>query len=281
MTAKVLKQLVSDIHWTFSQDPFTLTSGLFAVARLLYWHLILKRTSRYHIGSFQSVPFIYDHASDGCAQAYITPYYEYSVQEFLKKKLQKGAIFIDVGANSGTESLVAAKTGCTVYAFEPTVSVFNLLAATVLLNTVRFKMYVYCIAVAEKDGFVSFFTQRQGKALLNSTKKPKNSETVEHKVASRALDSFIQEKQIPYVDVLKIDVEGAELSVLKGAQKSLRTGKIKAIIWESNMQATPEERQKTRNYLSNFGYTHHYFDPKIKKIIEWNFQDDCISILHT
>jgi hypothetical protein len=51
-------------------------------------------------------------------------------------------------------------------------------------------------------------------------------------VPVRKLDDIIQENDLPTIDFMKVDVEGAELLALQGAQDSLKQGKIKAISFE-------------------------------------------------
>jgi len=51
-------------------------------------------------------------------------------------------------------------------------------------------------------------------------------------VTIKTIDSFLTEKKIPYIDFLKLDIEGNELNALFGAQEALKTNKIKSIQFE-------------------------------------------------
>ena len=51
-------------------------------------------------------------------------------------------------------------------------------------------------------------------------------------VTIKKIDDYLAENQISYIDLLKLDIEGNELQALKGAEDSLKNGKIKAIQFE-------------------------------------------------
>jgi FkbM family methyltransferase len=147
-------------------------------------------------------------------------YYEPELA-YLEKLLSPGKVFIDVGANFGVYALVASKlVGATgrVTAFEPTAQSFAILQQNIELN--------HC---ANVSAFRVALTHSRGNAWLYHGWDPVgNSLGMDpfcgdegEEVQTDALDNLLEENGIDRVDVIKVDVEGAEELVLRGATKSL------------------------------------------------------------
>ncbi len=132
--------------------------------------------------------------------------HEPKVKEFLSDRFQRGKVFVDVGADVGAYALRAALRGMTVYAFEPNADNAGILRRNAELNALRLNLVECALgssngrARISENGATSRITQDNG---------------VE--VEMRTLDSF----DLPSVELLKIDVEGYELEVLKGARQTL------------------------------------------------------------
>jgi FkbM family methyltransferase len=77
-----------------------------------------------------------------------------------------------------------------------------------------------------------------------------------HQVSVTTLDVFVDEAGIDIIDVLKIDVEGFDLSVLHGAKNILEKNQIKVIIIETPTHA--QERNELKEFLENQGFTSAY-----------------------
>ncbi|MDJ1179468.1 FkbM family methyltransferase [Roseofilum sp. BLCC_M91] len=82
------------------------------------------------------------------------------------------------------------------------------------------------------------------------------SETEGSPIDIVCLQDKLAERQIEYVDLWKLDVEGYEIPALKGATKLLEKQKIRSIYVEMGT----ENHQSIRNYLSQFGYSCYLFD---------------------
>jgi FkbM family methyltransferase len=245
--------------------------------RLLYWHGWLKNSVPSFTGNFQGLKFVYHTQTDGCAQAYITPSYDHAQQTLIRKLLGPKTTYVDVGANVGTEVLLALQAGSKVYAFEPTQDSFELLQANVNLNSFAKMAQLFQTALADKAGKLTFYAFDDGLALKNSAIQSDASQR-KITVPATTLDLFIEKEKPAQVTLLKIDVEGAELLVLKGGQKALKKGLFQAIYWESNQMGDPEQRANTREFLTKFGYQHYAFDPSDSKLVPYTNQEDCLSI---
>lgn len=148
--------------------------------------------------------------------------YEYRKVQFFENILQEGMTFLDIGANRGYYTLLAAKlmndTG-NILAFEPNPYNYYWLNKAVEANTYT-SIKTFALALSDKNGEESMFLNdnRSGNCSLIN-KKGENCKRMD--VKARTLDSIFGEMKIKNIDMIKIDVEGAELSVLKGAQQTL------------------------------------------------------------
>jgi FkbM family methyltransferase len=174
----------------------------------------------------------------------------------LGKLLSPGKVFIDVGANFGIYTLVASKlvgAAGKVIALEPTAQSFAILRQNIALN--------HCANVRP---FQTALTQTSGKAWLYHGWDPVgNSLGMDplcgdegEEVQTESLDHLLEENGIAHVDVIKIDVEGAEELVLRGATRTLTTNRP-VVIFEYNPGCSARlslAPHGARDYLESLGY---------------------------
>jgi|HubBroStandDraft_6_1064221.scaffolds.fasta_scaffold545880_1 FkbM family methyltransferase len=144
--------------------------------------------------------------------------YEMEVQRVLQERLKPGSVLYDVGANIGFYSLLAARLGAQVCAFEPDVQNAESLARHARLNSLGAKIEVIRAAVFSTSGFVGLEPADSARGHGNAhvgTNTEHSNPTVQ--VPCTTLDDFAREHIAP--DTIKIDVEGAESNVLKGSEK--------------------------------------------------------------
>jgi len=157
-------------------------------------------------------------------------YFEPVDVEAFRTFIKQDATVIDVGANIGQYSLLASKlmgqTG-EIYAFEPSVDIQPKLKRNIDLNNFENIEVIPC-AVAATSGVMKFYpaneVANQGVGSLMPVQEYRSNirsnEGVDVDVMS--LDDFCGARGIEKVDVLKIDVEGFDLEVLKGATKLMK-----------------------------------------------------------
>jgi len=159
---------------------------------------------------------------------YVSGLYEPNTMLALRRLLRPGGTFIDVGANVGLFSMIAAawvgKSG-RVYSAEPSRREFQRLSENLRLNDLR---HVTAIrqALGDRSGTATLRVARfpnagqntLGASFGNSGVRAERLETVE----VTTLDQLVRDRGPSCVDVVKLDVEGAEAAALRGAQGVLR-----------------------------------------------------------
>ena len=151
--------------------------------------------------------------------------WEPKTTKFIKDNLKKGQVFYDIGANVGYFSLLASKLvggRGTVYAFEPSPENIKYLEKNIKINKIS-NVVVIPKAIMDVSGKIDLYNNVvPGHTSTIGTGEKLSVEAV-------ALDDLKLRKP----DFIKIDVEGAEMNVLKGMKKLLETDKELTIIVES------------------------------------------------
>jgi len=183
-------------------------------------------------------------------------FYESKIRKYIN--LKKG-VFVDVGANMGKHTVVLSKQlnkNGKVIAIEPEPNNFKILEKNIKLNKLK-NVIPLNLACYDSNGFLDLYLDAEGAGTGHSLAEkvgPKIS------VKIRTLDNILKELKIKKVDIIKIDVEGAEPNVLKGATKILKKDHPK-IIFEA---LDNKGLNKTKKVLSEFGY-------KIEEIDSTNY----------
>jgi FkbM family methyltransferase len=144
--------------------------------------------------------------------------YEAEVWQAIMTELRAGDTFVDVGAFIGLYTIAVGlrlRGSGQVVAFEPDTRNFSLLREHVKLNKLESAVELYHAAVCDKDGESYFLANGSSESHLVSSG---HKDTAMVDVVT--LDSVFRNRRI---DVLKIDVEGYERTVLSGAHNVLRT----------------------------------------------------------
>ena len=149
--------------------------------------------------------------------------YEPDFALVLANSVQPGDICYDIGGYRGFFSSVFALAGAKlVITFEPLPANVSQLRRLAEVNP-QLPLRLESIAVGEEDGFVEFYVMPEASMgkLENSSFQAEVKGTDLLTVPIRKLDSLVSEETIPAPQVIKIDVEGAEVQVLKGAREML------------------------------------------------------------
>ena len=157
--------------------------------------------------------------------------------------LRPGDLFVDVGANVGTYTILAADLGARVMALEPAVDTCDLLRENVALN--GYAVEIVQAAAGSEPGTAGFTS---GRDCINHLDPSGDTE-----VAMVILDDVIGAR---HVRGMKIDVEGFELEVLRGCRAALSERRIDLLQLEWNdasMNSTGLDRKPIADILDEFG----------------------------
>ncbi|KAK2984103.1 hypothetical protein RJ640_018128 [Escallonia rubra] len=176
----------------------------------------------------------------------------------------KKGIFVDVGANVGMASFAAAVMGFRVLAFEPVFENLQRICDGVHFNRVGDLVTVFEAAASDRLGNITFHKlvgRLDNSAVSASGAKLafKSNEEIALQVRTVPLDEIIPESE--RVLLLKIDVQGWEYHVLKGALKLLSRKNSEApyVIYEEDerlLQASNSSSKEIRDFLHTVGYHH-------------------------
>jgi FkbM family methyltransferase len=158
--------------------------------------------------------------------------YEVGTTRLLQQVIKPGMVVVDAGAHVGYYTLLAARhvaPAGKVYAFEPAPANFDL-----LLRNIQRNEYANVVAVnaalSKGAGQATLYLTGldNGRHSLFRHGLPQQGSVV---VQTTTLDAFLEAEGWPRVDLVKVDVEGAEADVLKGMEQLLRKpGELKLIL---------------------------------------------------
>ena len=171
--------------------------------------------------------------------------YEPQETELVQAILEPGMCFVDVGANWGYFSLLAAylvgKSG-RVISLEPDPRLFSILQENLTANHLEHATALP-LAAAESRGSLSMVGYEESGGnfgLSRVVASPPASQTC-FRVSADSLDSILSEQRIGSVDLMKMDIEGGEALAIEGLSKSLAARTIKALLLELHPNALLEQ----------------------------------------
>jgi FkbM family methyltransferase len=175
--------------------------------------------------------------------------YELPVQELFIKFLAPGAVLFDIGANYGFFSLLAARLGADVYAFEPDKGNAEVLARHADMNHLLDRIHIIPSAVFSYSGEVALEPPTGRHAHGNAHTGVRDSlsgNTLQ--VPCVRLDDFIDGNPNP--SLIKMDVEGAESEVLRGADRLFRMKRPRLLceVHDESNAAFAQDWLKERDY---------------------------------
>jgi FkbM family methyltransferase len=142
----------------------------------------------------------------------------------LSETLSEGDTAIDVGAHCGRYAIIMAalcgSAGCVV-AFEPDPHARQVLARNIKLNSHITPPRVESLAVSATKGEGILYSRGANSSLAPILVSSSESDIEKNAVRTVFLDDYLSDKNLPQPRWVKIDTEGAEIGILKGAQRLL------------------------------------------------------------
>lgn len=181
---------------------------------------------------------------------------KYEIKLF-KKYVTKGMTVVDVGANIGYYTLLAARLvgdKGRVIAFEPEPQNYALLVRNIGMNSYR-NIVPLKKAVSSKTGTADLFLNRQSGAHSFSPDRDDNIGVT--RVETVSLDQYFKGRERP-IDIIKIDVEGAELAVFQGMSNIIRKNDnlkiFTELFWPEGLQKSRFSPRQYWDNLTEFGF---------------------------
>lgn len=229
----------------------------------------LKRYFRWQIGSrllsgqvvhewVNGARFLVRAGETGLTGNIYTGLHEFEDMGFLLHYLRADDVFVDVGANVGSYTVLAgAAVGARCFAFEPVPETFARLVDNARLNHLDDRARCVNVGVGAEDGELWFSGDLDTVNHVLAAGET-SAQAVKVKVAS--LDSLLGGESPA---LIKIDVEGFETPVLDGAQAVLKRPSLHAVIMELNGSGTRYgfDEQKIVVRMAEYGFGTYSYNP--------------------
>ena len=193
--------------------------------------------------------------------------YESEIFQLISRFLEVNDCFIDIGAHIGYYSVLAAKivgSKGKVFAFEPELSNHQKTLENITLNHLN-NIKLFNLAVGSETKQTQIFVNQDndgGHALWDVGKHPFNKKSLNNQTMQNTqlstLDNILsQAGNITNLKIIKIDTEGGELDVVKGAVNTIRKYDVPYIICEINrfgLQQMGTNETELREFMNSLGY---------------------------
>lgn len=208
--------------------PLTRDRPIAALGRVARWQLRSRLSSGPFVHEWVGgARFLVDRGDTGLTGNLYVGLHEFEDMAFLLHALEANDLFIDVGANLGSYTLLAGVVArARTLAFEPAPAAFARLQENVDLNSLGPTTRCLNLAVGAREGIIGFTTAR---GPMNRVARPDDDPATIKDVAQTTLDTALM-GETP--SIIKIDVEGGEREVLAGASATLKAPTLRAVIVE-------------------------------------------------
>ena len=220
------------INAFLATHPLTKHRRLWATERVLRWQIASRIHDEVIVDWIGGTRFAARRGMTGITGNIYACLHEFADMSFVLHFLRAGDLFVDVGANVGSYTLLASGVvGCRTVAFEPDPLAAAALERNIALNRIAERVEMRIAAVGERDGLTRFSVGLDTENhIVTRTDMPGRD------VSIQTLDKTLFNRGfIP--TLIKVDVEGFEVDVLQGARAVLAAPELMAVLSENR---TPE-----------------------------------------
>lgn len=252
-----------------ASHPLTRHRKSAAISRWLRWQVGSRLLHQAVVPFVGDLRMVVRNGMTGATGNIYCGLHEFEDMGFVLHFLRPGDLFVDVGANIGSYSLLAAATGARVVSFEPVPATFEALRDNININLNRIGSQVDARnqAVGASVGKLTMIADQDtmNKAVGASYYR---GQTIE--VPQTTLDDALKQSGAP--KLIKIDVEGFETEVLRGAQAIMADEQVQAVVMELNGSGSQygfDENQVHQQMLA-FGFRSCGYDPLKRQITDFD-----------
>jgi len=212
--------------------------------------------------------------------------HERETSRTLRFFFERSAVFLDVGANYGFYSILAAlwNPNLRVVAFEPLQPIYEGLKKNVALNHIAERVVCENLALSSQSGAATLYLPKsEGEDLESTGTLATNSWQVRQKaqplqVETIRLDEY-ESRHPMKIDLMKIDVEDFEADVLIGMQETIRRDHP-FIVCEILPRNREHKNERTREVIQSLGYTAYWITPAgLIRVSRFDFEREFTNFL--
>lgn len=213
------------------KHPLNRSCKIVAIKRFLAWQIGSRLVPGAVAVSFVgSSKLLVKPGMTGATGNIYTGLHEFETMAFLLHVLRPQELFVDVGANVGSYTVLAgAVVGARCISFEPLPQTFQHLLNNICLNDIKDIVQAHNLGIGREDGILRFTSGLDTVNHVANKVEIVSGNTLEVRVVS--LDNVIGDMQ---PKLIKIDVEGFEANVIAGADRTLSNDMLDAVIMELN-----------------------------------------------
>jgi FkbM family methyltransferase len=206
--------------------------------------------------------------------------YENYEREVFKQFCREGATVVDIGANIGLYTVIAArnvgKSG-KVISIEPHPESFRLLQTTIEVNGLN-QVHGFNLAAGDTSKTVALFVTDENKADSRIYDESSKRQSVPTQMVD--LDSLLAANGIDRVDLIKMDIQGAEGLALRGMAKTLANNATIVLIaefWPWGIEQTGESASNFLRDLRSEGFRFSEIDEDRRRLVALDNVEDLIA----
>lgn len=248
-----------------TQHPLNKNAKFSAIKRFINWQI----SSRLAPGKIiypwiENTQLIVGKGETGITGNIYCGLHELEDMAFVLHSLDQGDLFIDIGANVGSYSILACGVaGANGFAFEPVPNTYQKLVGNIRINNLSDKIQCFNMGLGNQKDRIKFSSH------LDTMNHALSEDEIDDNAIEVNIDSLDVMLQNESPHILKIDVEGYETLVLEGAQQTLKKESLAAIIIELNGSGSHYgfDEAKIHQQLLETGYSPYTYEPFKRQLI--------------
>jgi FkbM family methyltransferase len=261
----MLKDVYNTIRFIVNH-PITNQHKLKSVFNYFKWQLLIRLVELDFVYKFvDSTYLILSKGLKGATGNLYVGLHEFEFMGFTLHFIREDDLFCDIGANIGTYTLLASGVcDAKSISIEPIKKTFNRLNKNILFNELSDKVELINIGLGSEKGKINFTNNTD---TMNRVATISDNIEITECVEVNTLNNVCYSRK---PNLIKLDVEGYELNVLKGSNSVLSSSELMAIIIElnENNDSFGYSSKEIDSYLNEYGFYRYRYDPLLRKLEE-------------